>query len=411
VSAPMSREAVDETLAGLGAAHDRIAAAMFTIDSHPALAYLRGGGLSGLTETRWAALQPEVDRLWAQFAVLGDLLEQARGIRGQRRPDDADWDALRLMCSEPVVALDATGLPTEGGTTAPVTRVRLWDLAGQLERRCATVTGHLSDVDSAWSVVAGRYAPLTQEVDALVAQAASIGLDGAAQPLSDLLAEVAKQDLGDPLSAAPGGRLSASAQVRIDGVVSRMATLRERVGALVGIRDGYPRRVAELRALVDGVAAAEERVATAYARATDRVADTGLPPLPAGSAQVLLGRLADLDRLHAQARWPNLVDAADALERAATRARQRADELREAAEGLLARRDELRGRLEAYRAKAATLGYAEDEELTALHGRARELLYTAPCDLRAATRATFAYQQALAARNRPARGGGDDDDR
>ena len=75
MSAPMSREAVDETLAGLGAAHDRIAAAMFTIDSHPALAYLRGGGLSGLTETRWAALQPEVDRLWAQFAVLGDFTD------------------------------------------------------------------------------------------------------------------------------------------------------------------------------------------------------------------------------------------------------------------------------------------------------------------------------------------------
>src|SRR5438270_13491102 len=88
---PMNRESVDETLAGLGAAHDRIAAAMFTIDSHPALAYLRGGGLSGLTETRWAALQPEVDRLWAQFAVLGDLLERARGLRVQRRPDDADW--------------------------------------------------------------------------------------------------------------------------------------------------------------------------------------------------------------------------------------------------------------------------------------------------------------------------------
>src|SRR5205809_801526 len=187
----MSREVVDETLAGLGAAHDRIAAAMFTIDSHPALAYLRGGGLAGLTQARWAALQPEVDRLWAQFAVLGDLLERARGIRGQRRPDDDDWAALRLMCGEPVVALDATGL-----------------------------------------------------------------------------------------SAAPGGRLSASAQVRLDGVVARMAQLRDRVGQLVGIRDGYPRRVAELRALVDAVATAEERLTGSYARAVDRIADTGLPPVP-----------------------------------------------------------------------------------------------------------------------------------
>src|SRR2546430_12668461 len=178
----MSREAVDETLAGLGAAHDRIAAAMFTIDSHPALAYLRGGGLSGLTETRWAALQPEVDRLWAQFAVLGDLLERARGIRGQRRPDDADWDALRMMCGEPVVALDATGMPAEGGTAAPATRVRLWDLAGQLERRRATVPRHLSDVDSSGSVVAGPHAPPTQEGYAAAAPAPSVGLARAAPP-------------------------------------------------------------------------------------------------------------------------------------------------------------------------------------------------------------------------------------
>src|SRR5439155_4707905 len=92
MSAPMSRDAVDETLAGLGAAHDRIAAAMFAVDSHPGLAYLRGGGVAGLTETRWATLRPEVDLLWAHFGVLGDLVERARGIRSQRRPDDADWD-------------------------------------------------------------------------------------------------------------------------------------------------------------------------------------------------------------------------------------------------------------------------------------------------------------------------------
>ena len=153
MSAPMSREAVDQTLAGLGAAHDRIAAAMFAIDSHPGLAYLRGGGVAGLTETRWATLRPEVDLLWAHFGVLGDLVERARGIRSQRRPDDADWDALRMICGEPVVGLDAAGMPTDN---APAMRVRLWELAGQLERRCASVAGHLSDVDSAWSVVAGR---------------------------------------------------------------------------------------------------------------------------------------------------------------------------------------------------------------------------------------------------------------
>src|SRR5439155_12599799 len=128
----------------------------------------------------------------------------------------------------------------------------------------------------------------------------------------------------------------------------------------------------------------------------DRIADTGLPPAPHAAA-VLQARLADLDRLHREQRWVQLADDAAALQRAATRARQRADELRDAADGLLARRDELRGRLEAYRAKAARLGYAEHDALTALHAQARDLLWTAPCDLRAATRVVFAYQQAVAA--------------
>jgi hypothetical protein len=66
------------------------------------------------------------------------------------------------------------------------------------------------------------------------------------------------------------------------------------------------------------------------------------------------------------------------------------------AEGLLARRTELRGRLEAYRAKAAARGLAEHDDLSTLYTRAHELLFTAPCDLRASTRALHAYQHALA---------------
>ena len=407
--APMSRESVDETLAGLGAAHDRIAAAMFTIDSHPGLGYLRGGGLSGLTQARWEALRPEVDRLWAHFAVLGDLLERARGIRNQRRLDDADWATLRLLCAEPVVGLDGAGMPTEAGTSPPASRIRLGELASQLERRCAAATAQLSDVDSAWTLVAGAYGPLTQEIDALVAQAKSVGLDELAEPLAGALAEAGRTDLTDPLSAASGGALTAGTRARLDGLTGRMSSLRDRVGALIGIRDGYPRRVAELSALVDQVAAAEQQLAPAYARAAQKIANPGLPPEPA-TVGVLRVRLADLDRLFKEARWAQLADDADALQRAASRARERADELRELADGLIARRDELRGRLEAYRAKAAGLGYAEHDQLTVAHSRARDLLYTAPCDLRAATRAVFAYQQALAALPRAGRARGDVDD-
>jgi len=405
----MNRESVDEALAGLGAAHDRIAAAMFTIDSHPGLALLRSGGLGGATRTRWEALGPEIDRLWAHFAVLGDLLERARAIRNQRRPDDTDWATLHLIVSEPVVGLDNAGMPTEAGTATAATRLRLGELTGQLEQRCATAAGQLTEVDSAWTVVAGRYAPLTQEIDALVAQAGSVGLDEIAEPLAVALAEAGRTDLSDPLGAAPAGRLGPDAERRLDELTTRAGSLRERVGALIGVRDRYPRRVAELRALVEQAAAAEDRRASAYARAGQKIADPGLPPATA-TAPVLRARLADLDRLYHEAGWVSLADAATDLEQAATRARERADELGELAEGLVARRDELRGRLEAYRAKAAGLGYAEHDELTVVHGRARELLYTAPCDLRAATRAVFAYQQAVAALPRVMAKGKDLDD-
>src|SRR5207248_9280556 len=143
--------------------------------------------------------------------------------------------------------------------------------------------------------------------------------------------------------------LSRASQARLDRLTTQLGVLRERVGALLGVRDGYPRRIAELRALVEQLGVAEQRLAEAYARVAGRIADTGLPPAPHAAA-VLQARLPGLEPLHREQRWAQLADAATGLERAATRARQHADELRDAADGLLARRDELRGRLEAYRA-------------------------------------------------------------
>jgi hypothetical protein len=62
---------------------------------------------------------------------------------------------------------------------------------------------------------------------------------------------------------------------------------------------------------------------------------------------------------------------------------------------LLSRRDELRGLLDAYKAKAARVGGAEDPHLAARYAQARELLWTAPCDLTAAAGAVNGCQQAV----------------
>jgi hypothetical protein len=64
---------------------------------------------------------------------------------------------------------------------------------------------------------------------------------------------------------------------------------------------------------------------------------------------------------------------------------------------LLGRCDELRGLFDAYKAKAARLGVTEDPSLAARYDQARELLWTAPCDLTAAADAVNRFQQAALA--------------
>ena len=75
-------------------------------------------------------------------------------------------------------------------------------------------------------------------------------------------------------------------------------------------------------------------------------------------------------------------------------------ELRQAAEAALDKRDELRGLLRAYKAKAARLGAAEDEDLAGRYEQAYRLLWTAPCDLPAAEAAVADYQRAILAKGR-----------
>ncbi len=88
------------------------------------------------------------------------------------------------------------------------------------------------------------------------------------------------------------------------------------------------------------------------------------------------------------------------LESELAEAATRTSDLRRFVATLLGRREELRGLLDAYKAKAARLGQAEDTDLTARYDTARDLLWMAPCDLVAAGAAVNAYQQAILAAER-----------
>jgi hypothetical protein len=390
----MDRTAIMRTLTALGATHERIAAAMFAVDSHPGLAFLRGSGLSGRTAERAATLTPEVRLLWAHFSAIGEVLERARTIRARhRRPDDADWDALELLLAEPVLALDAAGLPVDRSGPTVVRMARADELAAELERRCTELTGHLSEVDNAWSAVATQWAPLTEAADAAIAQSAELGEPDVAKALAERLAAARAEDLTDPLTAAPGGQLRPAARTRLGELRTELDAVGKRVAEIGALRDGYPGRVVQLRDLVDELAEAEHRTRDSYAQVHRKIADPRLPPVPASSA-VLRARLPRPEYIHS-GRLGKLAEELAGLERDIRQALARARELGTSADELIARRDELRGRLDAYRAKAARSGFAEDAGLTDRYQSAHDLLFTAPCKLAAATKAVYAYQQAL----------------
>jgi hypothetical protein len=392
-SPSMSRDAADQVLAGLGAAYDRIAAAMFALDSNSALGFLRGSTLTGSTATRWQTLSSEVDLLWAQFTVLNEAIDQARNIRNSKRPGDPQWTEMVILLQEPTIGLNAAGMPADG-SSPPATWLKVWDLAQQLERRCTAAVGFLSEVDAAWSAVATRLGPVSEAVDRVAALSAELGVPSNVEGVAIRLANVHKALMADPLTAAPGGKISASTDRALSELGAEVEAARRRLSDLTRLRDTYPQRIAALRRLIDEVLAAERLTADAFALVREKILEPNLPPAPSSGA-ALNATAEGLDQLGRGGGWSRLADGLVAAEQAALRAKQRADELRGNAEGLIARRDELRGRLDAYRAKAAGKGLGEHSELSTRYDNAHALLFTAPCDLRGATRAMVAYQQTL----------------
>src|SRR5690242_2034918 len=300
------------------------------------------------------------------------------------------------MLQESTIGLDAAGLPSDGSGSPAASWIKVWDLAQQLEQRCAAVAAQLSEVDAAWSAVAARLAPITEAVDKATALAAELGAADTVEPLRATLANLQSTAIEDPLASAPGGRVGGRVEDGLRELAARVDTTRQRLAELKSLRDGYQQRVGGLRGLADDVSAAERELAEVYARVNEKILEPGLAPLPSLGAG--LRTTADqLERLGASGEWATLAETMASAETSAREARARVTYLRQVATGLLDRRAELRGRLDAYRAKASSKGLVEHPELSNAYDEAHRVLYTAPCDLRAGTRAVLAYQQTLSA--------------
>jgi len=195
----------------------------------------------------------------------------------------------------------------------------------------------------------------------------------------------------DPLAFWQGGQVDTT---RLGRLREQATAAAARAADLARLRADTQRRISAAAAAVAAATAAWQDATAARDRATAKIAADALPPPPA-EAVGLDVRLATLDKLKTAGRWARLAAELDTIEAEAPAATQRYRDAERAAAALLGRRDELRGLLGAYQAKAARLGAAEDIELTKLYEQARDVLWTAPCDLAAAAASVTRYQQAV----------------
>ncbi len=395
------REEAGARLTGLGAAHDRIATAMYTVDTHPAWHRLDRGRVAGETAMGVAPLRPEVDLLWACFGALGEYLERARAMLARPRFGGGVPPELTALLTGDAVGLDAGGMPVDD-TATPVGRISLAELAERTERRSAVVLWpNSADVDTAATAMAARYVEASAEVDAVAALASSSVNPSWPHPLRAAAAEVERSTWATrwPPHRAAGSVRPRTSRLERPGF-GRRGPPAPSLAELASVRDSYAQRPPRLAAMIDEVTAAEAGGGPGYAgsRREDRrprpraVAVRGRRPAGAADRPRRAARPGPGRRGAVAPPGRGHVHSGDIGPDGPGRGRP---SWATSPTGLLARRAELRGRLEAYRAKAVARGLAEDARLAGLFAQAHDLLYTAPCDLRAATRAVHAYQTSL----------------
>ncbi|WP_054813674.1 hypothetical protein [Nocardia arizonensis] len=368
---------------------DRITATLLELDKHPGLLLIRRFPPTGTTERAWIPVREALELMWRDHGRLRAILDSARTVRGTRaRLDDADRaEVTRLLRGRPH-ELSRTAIPMAQRTlTGPSEYVLMVGLADTVDRMRATfgpIAEFLDAVDAVNTRIISGLGPVQDRLD---------GCGAAPGELPDIesgIADLLRRSATDPLELTPD---------EIDARVAELdAALRlhsQRLAEAAALRADWPAAVAETRAMGEALRATAERAARARAEVEAKISTGPLPPSEDAGFDPIAATAAVAESAVAAGAVAELVALRRRIAEAARRAAAEEDLYR----GLLDRRTELRGRLNAYRAKAARLGVAEDAEALAAEALAAELLSRRPCDLAAVTRAVADYQRVIGAKS------------
>ncbi|GAA3846401.1 hypothetical protein GCM10022226_82470 [Sphaerisporangium flaviroseum] len=382
---PMSLEGIDHALRRRTEERDRVSGDLLDLDGHPSHELLKGMTPTGETGRRWEQAQVRLVTLWWLFDAYRRVLDHAQEVRAAGRPDLA---LLTALLSGPSVELKPDAVPVEKRSLLRAVGewLTLDVVLARMDEAYREVAETMAAVDAAWT----ELLPMLDETDAGRRAARDLARDlGTPDPALDRLdaeaTRLRKAVTADPLgSVSLRGELAATAAA----VAARRGALEQ----AAKVREEYAERARLLAERIEAVAVAEDEARRIRDLVIVKIASPDLPPLP-DQAPALRDRLGALDTVGG--RWLELVERLTGLERGVEEALAQARRSAESIGGLIGRRDELRGRLSAYQAKAVRLGRAEDITLAGLYGAARDILWTAPCDLRRATVAVAEYQRAI----------------
>ncbi|MFI1420313.1 hypothetical protein ACH4VX_20485 [Streptomyces sp. NPDC020731] len=409
----MDRDEVDRALARLGAEHEAVETSLLALQDHAGRRLLEGARLTGITEERWTATEASITLLWTYFDAYTDALRTARDIRSRRR-----WSS-REDLVELTELLRGDSVTVAGGVVATANAPTLHAAPGRLSERysLATLVDRMNELyatsldmvvaaDAVWSALPARIDLLAAELQRTSRLAHSVGVRPGEHPAGDDLERITRtltrlreQVVSDPLaywkraegSSAPGGGRPDTTVY--DREARALEDVRREIDAVLTVRQDAEKRIVRLRDVLSRADRTLAEARTARGEVLAKIAATEVPVV-SGPPTVLQEQLSTAAEYRRRAQWHRLSPLLEALEQKADDELLRARESLTAVTAPLAVRAELRGRLDAYKAKVARHGLAEDPVLVERYEKARRMLWSAPCDLRAADRAVLRYQQA-----------------
>lgn len=411
----MDRDEVDRALARLGAEHEAIETSLLALQDHAGRRLLEGAELTGVTRERWTSTEASITLLWTYFDAYTDALRAARDIRSRRRWSSREdlVELTELLNGDSVTvagsASATANAPTlHGGPTKLSERYSLVTLVERMNELYATSLDMVVAADAVWSALPARIDLLAAELQRTRRLAHSVGVRPGEHPAGDdleritrILTKLREQVISDPLafwraavgSSAPGGGRPDTTVY--DREARSLEEVRREIDAVLTVRQDAEKRIVKLRDILSRADRTLAEARTARGEVLAKIAATEVPVV-GGPPTVLQEQLAAAAEYRRQAQWHRLSPLLESLEQKAEDELLRARESLTAVTAPLAVRAELRGRLDAYKAKVARHGFAEDTLLVERYEKARRMLWSAPCDLRAAEQAVLRYQHAAA---------------